>query len=174
MNLAVRIDFSYGRCTLAVDWSGSMVTFNAYRLHRSFEELTHAVCQVAEGVAVSSCRWASGEIAGGVFLDFVADPGDSVNIAVHEFRFDENATEYEEIWSAERGPVLWRVRIPRAEFIIGFAAALRRARVLYADHSGYLEHWGWLFPDAEFQRLGDIAQRLGYQPASTADIREAG
>ncbi|HEX3784343.1 MAG TPA: hypothetical protein VHX38_32190 [Pseudonocardiaceae bacterium] len=75
MEFAARIDFSYGRCTLAMDWPGSTVTYSAYRLHRSFEELTHAVCQVAEGTPTGCCRWAAGEIAGGVFLDFVADPG---------------------------------------------------------------------------------------------------
>jgi hypothetical protein len=173
VDFAAHIDFSFGQCTLTMDWRGDTVASRAYRLHRSFDELTHAVGQLAEGVETTSCRWVSGELAGGVFLDFVADPGNCVNIAVHEFLFDETAREYQEMWSAVRGPVRWHVRVPRTEFLLGFVTGLRRARVLYADETGYLEHWGGLFPDTEFQRLSSIAHRLGYQPASTGDIRDA-
>jgi hypothetical protein len=174
MQFTARLDFSYGRCSLTFDLEGNKTQITAYHLHRSFEELVHAVAELATGVPTSSCRWVSGERAGGVFIDFVADPADGINVAVQEFRYDEASTKHEEIWNAGRGTIIWEARIARADFLFGFVIALRRAKVLYSDDTGFMSEWGWLFPERDFDRIASITQRLGYPPVSTKEIRRLG
>ena len=168
-----RLEFSYGWCALVMKAGDESVEMSAYRLHQSFNELVASIDNLLEHRESVSVRWGTGEVAGGYFIDLVADPGDHINIAVHEFEFGSEAIDYKSIWSAARGDLKFQARVTMQSFFQEFAEQLRKVKVLSVDQSGYMEHWGWNFPETRCQHIQEAAVRYGYHPTSTDEIRKS-
>ncbi len=167
----ISIDFTYGRCKLSLATEEHSFTSSAYQVHRSFKEFVRCIVGLLDGRESTSCRWVTGELAGGVFIDFVIDPDQHINLAAHEFAYDQNARTYATMWSAERGDLVFRARVAVTSFFPAAARALRRARVLYVDPTGYMPHWGSEFPEEEYRYIQDAATRYGYNPTPTDQIQ---
>ncbi|MEV0848295.1 hypothetical protein AB0J21_20865 [Streptomyces sp. NPDC049954] len=166
----VGIEFSYGWCTLRLTDGVESVEIRNHWLNDGFPELVDSVNLLLEGRRSVSCRWQR-EVAGGHFVDLVSDPHGGLSVVVHAFHQDEPG-DAAQVWSAERGSVVFRAHVPFNEFVLRFAAALRVVRTLSTDPAGMIGHWGYPFPQTAFELLERRAVRLGYKPRARPEIEE--
>lgn len=161
----VDVEFSYGWCCLGLEQSGQSITIKNHWMNDGFSDLVDALRLILTGTRAVAVPWLR-EVAGGHFLDLVADPGGGINIAVHETRYgaDADADSPGQIWNAVRGSAQFQARVMTGEFAQACAAGLRRVRTNQVDTTGMIQHWQYSFPQAPFEAIERIAEKYGYQP----------
>ncbi len=161
----VDLEFSYGWCCLGLEHSGQSITIKNHWMNDGFSDLVDALRLILTGTRAVGVPWLH-EVAGGHFLDLVADPGGGINIAVHETRHgaDADADSPGQIWNAVRGSARFQTRVTTGEFAQACAAGLRRVRTNQVDTTGMIQHWQYSFPQATFEAIERIAEKYGYQP----------
>lgn len=169
--IELEISIAYGWCYLLIrTQAGAEVRIRTHWLVDGFADLAESFEELLRGRPTASVRWPH-ELAGGSFLDFVADPHGGLHVAITEFRFGSSSSAVSEVWSAERGRCLLALDTPLSEFSGAYLNALHKIRAESVDPTGHIKEWRHSFPQAVFERLGRIAtRRFGYKPATADEI----
>ena len=167
---SVDLEFSFGQCTLVLRSDPQTVRIKNHWVNDRVSDLVTCVELLSDGVESAGCRW-PGPSSEGHFVDFVTGPDGQVSIAVSAFRYPEGTT-FPEIWSAERGDLVFNHRLPLEDFLIAFATTLRRVRATGVDRSGLIDDYPRPFPQASFDHIERRAARLGYQPTRLQEIED--
>jgi hypothetical protein len=167
---SVDLEIYGGQCTLVLRSDTQTLRIKNHWVNDRVWDLTTCIEQLSDGVEAASCRW-PGPANEGYFVDFVVAPDEQVSIAVSVFGWP-GATNYHEIWGAERGDLAFIHRLPLAEFVMSFTASLRRLRATGVDRSGLFKQYPRPFPQLSFDRLERRAVRWGYAPTRLEEIED--
>jgi hypothetical protein len=167
------LDIGYGWCTLRLRTPEADLQLRTHWLVDGLTELALAVEALLAGRPSVSVRWAM-EMAGGHFIDIVADPQGQLHLAVTELEHGLGASTAEEIWSPVRGPLVLRATVSLSDFVRRYLSAMRVVRVTRVDASGMVAEWRHSFPQAIYEGLERQATaRFGYKPLTTDEITSA-
>lgn len=172
-DLDLGLDIGYGWCTLRLRTPDAELELRTHWLVDGLTELALAVEALLAGRPSVSVRWAL-EIAGGHFIDIVADPKGQVHLAVTELEHGVGAAAAEEIWSPVRGRLVLRATVSLKDFVRRYLSAMRVVRVTRVDASGMVSEWRHSFPQAIYEGLEQqVTARFGYKPLTTDEITSA-
>lgn len=174
VTFSVDVSVWRGWCTLELtDEEAGAVSVQTHWTGNALVDLVDSIHDIVFSQrSSSSCRWPL-ELAGGHFLDFVLDPHDGVNIAVHETAYGSGQTTVATIWSAARGKVVFSTRVSVSDFASGFSSAFRRLRLNSVDSHGVISEWEHTFPFTRVESLEiQTEKRFGHRPEN-AESRNA-
>lgn len=163
-SFSLDLTVSHGWCTLDLRDGEQTVRVRGHWLNDCLTDLVQSLQLLLDGRQSVSTRWQL-EVAGGHFIDFVADGRGGVGLSVSELAHGVGSATVEEIWSAQRGRTVLATHVPLEAVVVAALRSLRRIRAGSVDATGYLEHWRHSFPQALYESVEQAAsRRFGYAP----------
>lgn len=161
--------FRYGWCTLTARKCSSTIEIKATTIRDAFSDLLQAVTSLICDLECVSTIW--GGEGDGYFLDMTRDGSDNIGLSIHAMKHPIWLSPRDH-WTPTRGEEVFNCYLSLAELVRVFGREARRAKLVYADGTGYMEHWGWSFPVTQFSTFEKRAARFGYKPVAESDLLE--